>query len=211
MRIIDISMQIKEDMLTYPNNPKPKLKQYSKIPKNATNETRIIIGSHTGTHVDAKYHVFKNGKKANKIPLDNFFGPCSVLDLTSSGSEITKEDLSKKTIHEGEIIILKTENSKKSYSKFRKDFAHLTMSAAKHLLQKKVKAVGIDYLSIKKYNADDDVHSLLINNTIVIEGLYLKGVRPGKYTFAGFPLKIALDGSPMRAVLIENRRKNKLR
>jgi len=38
-------MDINENMLTYPKNPKPKIRTYSTIPREKTNESLIVIGS----------------------------------------------------------------------------------------------------------------------------------------------------------------------
>lgn len=203
MKIIDISMEIRQDMLTYPKNPKPMIRQYTTIPKNKTNESIIIIGSHTGTHVDAQLHIKKNGKASDKLPIDSFYGKCRVLDLTNSGKEIHKEHLTEYKIKKGEIILLKTENSKEQYKTFRRDFAHLKVDAAGYLVKRKIKTLGVDYLSGKKFGGDAEVHEILINNLTLFEGLYLKNVTHGKYTFVGFPLKIKCDGAPARAILIK--------
>lgn len=57
MEIIDISLEIKPDMITYPGNPPPRIEPYAHIPEDRTNESRTIMGTHTGTHVDAFQHV----------------------------------------------------------------------------------------------------------------------------------------------------------
>lgn len=205
MKIIDISMEIKPNMLAYPGNPKPKIVRCARIPKNITNESLITLGSHTGTHIDSPFHIRKTGKTTNKIPLASLYGKCRVLDLTRAGMRISKEQLMKYKIKKGEIILLKTENSRKQYKKFRKSFAHLWHDAAEYLAKKKIKTLGIDYLSVDGFRPSGGlpVHHLLITNNItVFEGLYLKNVKPGTYTFAGLPLKISCDGAPARAFLI---------
>jgi len=203
MKIYDISMEIKEDMIVYPGNPSPKITRYANIPKQKTNESRIILGSHTGTHVDAPLHIKNNGISVKDMDLYSFYGECKVLDLTNSGREIKKEDLENKNIRKNQIILLKTRNSIVKSKKFDKNFSYLSREGALYLLSKKIKAVGADYLSIKKYNQDDDVHELLINNMIVFEGLNLNAVSEGEYTFIGFPIKVDADGAPLRAVLIQ--------
>lgn len=203
MKLIDISMKIEPNIITYPGNPKPSFKQYSFIPASKTNETLVSMGTHAGTHVDAILHIEKNGLSVDKIDLKNCYGSCIVIDLTKNGSVITSKDLQNKGIKKNDIVLLKTENSLKQYSHFRKNFVHISLSAAKYLVSRKIKAVGIDYLSVKKFNTDNDVHKLLIKNMVVYEGLYLVGVAKGRYTFVGFPIKWALDGAPTRAVLIK--------
>lgn len=203
MKIFDISLTIEKGMLSYPKNPRPQIKSYNRIPKNRTNSSLIIMGSHTGTHVDTKLHIKNNGTKADKLPLSSFYGPARVLDLTKAGKEIQAKHLKKFKIKKGEIILLKTENSIKSNNKFRKDFAHLKLDAGRYLVNKKIKTLGFDYLSVKKFGGAHEVHEILINHLTLFEGLLLKNIEPGKYLFIGLPLKIKTDGSPARAILIK--------
>lgn len=205
MRIIDISMIIHEDMMVYPENPEPKIEQYANISEDGSNESKITLGSHTGTHIDAPLHVKENGKSLEEIPLDDFYGKCKVLDLLDAGNEIHKEDLIPHEIKEDDIILLKTKNSKKQYETFREDFAHVKLDAAEYLVKKKIKTLGVDYLSVEKFNANEGVHDILLDNLTVFEGLCLKDVDPGKYIFVGLPLKIDGDGSPVRAILIDDK------
>jgi arylformamidase len=204
MKILDISMKIDENMLTYPNNPKPVIKRYANIPKNKTNESMISIGSHSGTHIDSQLHIRNGGNTSDELPLDSFYGECRVLDLTDVGNEIHREHLKSFDIEASEIILLKTENSKYQYSKFRRNFTHLKYDGAEYLVRKKIKTLGFDYLSVKKFGGDAEVHEILINNLTLFEGLYLKDVDPGSYVFLGLPLKIKCDGAPARAILVKN-------
>ncbi len=83
------------------------------------------------------------------------------------------------------MILLKTENSRNQYEKFRMDFAHLTLDCAEYLVERGIKTLGMDYLSVKRFNADDEVHAVLISNLTLFEGLYLKHVDPGSYLSLG--------------------------
>lgn len=203
MKIFDITLKINEDMIVYPGNPQPKIEQYGSISKDGFNESKITLGSHTGTHIDAPYHVKEDGKTLADISLENFYGKCKVLDLISAGKEIYKKDLTPFHIDEGDIILLKTVNSTKDYQKFRKNFAHLKFDAASYLAKKKIKTLGVDYLSVEKFNGGEGVHEVLLDKVTVIEGLYLKDVQPGEYLFIGLPLNIDGDGAPLRAILIK--------
>ena len=197
----DISIPIQEKMVVYPGNPTPKISQYSSIPTNVTNESLICIGSHTGSHVDSKRHIQNSMEGAATLPLDSLYGKAKVFDLSTVESEIHKKDLEKYRIENDDIILLKTKNSQK-YDKFTTDFVHIKMDAAQHLVNSGVRTLGFDYLSVKKYGADDDVHSLLINNLTLFEGLNLAEVQEGEYIFAGLPLRIDCDGAPARVILI---------
>ncbi len=205
MKIHDITIMINEGMPVYPNNPQPKIKQVSKYPKDSTTKSEITIGSHTGTHVDAKSHVFENETGADSIPLDTLYGDCRVLDMTKCKDKITKEDVEKENVKAGEIILLKTKNSIRGFDKFYSDYVYIDDSAAEYLAKKKIKTIGIDALSVKQLgNRESKTHPILIGSMTVFEGLNLSAVKPGKYIFAGLPLKIKdCDGSPARAILIE--------
>jgi arylformamidase len=202
MKIYDISLPINEQMIVYPGNPKPKISQYSSIPANVTNESLICLGSHTGSHVDSKRHIQNNTEGAAALPLDSLYGKAKVFDLTEVKSEIHKKDFEKYKLERDDIILLKTKNSQ-MYNQFTTEFVHIKMDAAKHLVGSGVKTLGFDYLSVKKYGADDDVHSLLINNLTLFEGLNLSEIKEGEYIFAGLPLRLDCDGSPARVVLIK--------
>ncbi len=205
MKIYDISMEISKDMIVYPNNPPVKIRVVSKVPKDATTKSEIIFGSHTGTHLDARCHVFAGDTGADKAPLDSLYGECKVIDLTKAKNKITADDLKSFKIEKGDIILLKTYNSIRGYEQFYNDYIYIDDSAAKYLAEKKVKTVGIDHLSVKQLgNRESQTHQILIGNMTVFEGLDLSKVKPGKYIFAGLPLKIKdCDGAPARAILIE--------
>ncbi len=190
-------------MTVYPGNPTPKISQYSSIPTNVTNESLICLGSHTGSHVDSKRHIQNSTEGTATLPLDSLYGKAKVFDLTNVENEIHKEDLEKYNIQKDDIILLKTKNSQR-YDQFTTDFVHIKMDAAQHLVNSGVKTLGFDYLSVKKFGADDDVHSLLINNLTLFEGLNLFAIQEGEYIFAGLPLRIDCDGAPARVILVGN-------
>jgi arylformamidase len=203
LRFVDVSMMIAADMIVYPDNPHPSIRQYSSIPEKKTNESLISIGSHTGTHVDAQMHIQENGNGSAALPLSSFYGRCQVIDLTTVQEEIHRSDLEHHQIKRGDIILLKTRNSEECYLQFRRDYVHVKMDAATYLVEKGVKTLGFDYLSVKKFDGDDEVHSILINNLTLFEGLNLAGVFGGEYIFIGLPLRINCDGAPARIILID--------
>ncbi len=198
-------MGINEEMIYYPGNPKPDIKKYRQRPEDSTTESNISIGSHTGTHVDAPQHVKEAGKTVDELELNNFYGEASVLDLTNCEEKVDREDLEQRDL-EKDIILLKTDNSNHGYEEFREDFTYLTLEAVNYLVEKDVKTVGIDYLSLVKFDDGEkaaEAHKSANEEMTVIEGLDLRDVDPDDYEFSGMPLKMETDGAPMRAVLID--------
>ena len=211
MKIYDLSPEINSNMVVYRDKPEniPKLRIIRKIgstdEKAVANESVIEIYAHTGSHVDAPYHFLEDGNTIDEIGLEKFFGEAVVLDFTSEKDSIRKSGLEKfeKEIKEGIIILLKTKN--KIPKTFDFGFTYLEKSGAEYLASKKVKAVALDSLSIERNQPDYGTHKELLSNAIpIFEGLNLSKVKPGKYIFYGFPLRIGkCDGSPIRAVLVD--------
>ena len=94
-----------------------------------------------------------------------------------------------------------------SYDKIadhEKDFIYLTIAGAEYLRKSGIQLVGIDYLSIDKFQAEGYPahHELLGNGIVIIEGINLQDVKEGMYELICLPLKILNgDGAPARVVL----------
>ncbi len=202
--IYDISLELSDAAVVYPNNPKIKITKARSIPEASSNVSEITLGSHTGTHVDSLRHIDNNGNAADKLPLDSFYGRARVLDLTLCNECITAGDLQRFNIEKGEIILLKTKNSLRGFKDFRTDFIYLAEDAARHLAGRGIKTLGIDAPSVQKFHSGNQkVHAIILSSMTLFEGLDLSKVPPGEYIFAGLPLKIKdCDGAPARAVLI---------
>lgn len=204
MKIIDISMEIHSDMLFYPGDSTFSIKRINSMPKDVINLSEITMGVHTGTHVDAPLHFLPEAATITAFDLSTFYGKAQVLDFTSLdfGQEITAKDLKSKLVEKNDIVLLKTKNSSlEPDTEFREDSVQLSLDGAEFLVEREIKSVGIDYLTIGGQKAHK---TLLGNNIVVIEGLRLGHVSYGQYIYVGFPLKIReAEGVPIRAVLLE--------
>ncbi|MCH7952173.1 cyclase family protein [Patescibacteria group bacterium] len=209
MKIFDISLTIDSNTIVYPGNPEVEITPHHTIPQHSSNLSKIVFGSHTGTHVDAPKHADNRGAGVDNVDLYACFGPCRVLDMTQVKDAIRIEDLSAHKIQRCERILVKTRNSFRGFERFYEDFVYLDGDAACWLAEKEIVLFGIDYLSVKKRGSKDNrAHTCLLSKRIIIfEGLDLSRVDPGEYTFVGLPLKFkGLDGSPARAILIQDLR-----
>ena len=203
-KIIDISLPLTPTTIIYPGNPAVEFKPI--ISKSGSQLTQITLGSHTGTHVDAPKHVYPGGNSVEAFNLNEFVGLCRVLDLTRQTRKIDVADLAEKNISEDERILLKTRNSQQGFEAFRDDYVYLDPQAAEYLAHKNIMLLGIDALSVKQRGtADNTSHTVLLANNIpIVEGLNLSDIDEGAYFLICLPLKFeGLDGSPVRAVLLE--------
>lgn len=201
----DISHYIKDAMPVYPNNAPVSIEPYAKISDGASsNLSKVTLGTHTATHVDAPLHVFEEGMKLEEIPLETFIGECRVVDAShrGPGELVMIEDLGE--VVSGERLLVRTSNSERGIDEFYEDFVALSGDAADFLATKGITLFGIDYLSIKQRGSiDNRAHtSLLSKNIPIIEGLNLKDIPAGKYELICLPLKLSnVEGGPVRAIL----------
>ncbi|MCI8972734.1 MAG: cyclase family protein [Lachnospiraceae bacterium] len=206
--LIDVSYPYTDSMAVYPNNPKFSIERVQDLEKgDSANVSLITIGSHTGTHMDAPSHFLPDGKTLDQIPLEAMNGTAKLLDLQGN-KIITKELLENYEICAGDIIILKTDNSKVFHGDIvLNDYVTLDYEAAEYLVWKKIKMVCIDYMTIErpreKREQGRSVHSILLSNQILIaEALNLSNVEKGNYQLYCFPLNIVgADGASVRMVL----------
>ncbi|MCL4341447.1 MAG: cyclase family protein [Candidatus Thermoplasmatota archaeon] len=197
--MIDISLELKRNLITYPGDLCFESYPYKTHPTDHVHITRLLLETHTGTHFDAPFHATEGTETSGKIKLEKFIGPCTVCEV--KGDSIKLSDLPKK--HQSRILF-KTKNSG-LYDKgqFEKNFCYLSMEAAKEIAGRKIDLVGIDYLSIEEFGTTGmNVHrTVLSSGAVIVEGLNLNGVTPGDYELICLPLRIDTDGSPCRAIL----------
>ena len=206
MKIIDISMPVYTGMIVYPGDPKVDIKKEKTFQKDGVIVSKIAMGLHTGTHIDAPLHYLPDGKTIDQIPLESLTGNALVCDLSSVKDCIKAKDLRKFLIEKGDIVFLKTMNSNIIRKKFSKKYVYLDSDGADYLIEKNIKAVGIDCLSIEKFNSSDAVvHKKLLRKEIsIIEGLVLGHVAGGRYLTHCSPLRIlGAEASPARCVLVQ--------
>ena len=207
MNIIDISWPISPDMTTYRNKKDVMFSGTRFYHVERVRESHIMMGSHTGTHVDAPYHILEHGGGVDHIPLESLIGHAAVIDLTYVEDVITAQDLEQFDLQKGLIILLKTRNSGLTeIAPFEPEFISLDKDAAAYCVERGFKAVGIDYLGIERGQPDHDTHKILLQNNIaLIEGLRLFDIEMGYYFFVCLPLLLAgLDAAPARAILLED-------
>src|SRR5574340_1613379 len=210
MRIHDISVTVTSDLVTWPGDPSVEFERVNKIEEGANaNVSRVTMGVHTGTHVDAPYHFLEGGTTVETLPLDVLVGAVQVVDLGEAVDVITKEVLQKANlIHDVTRILFKTRNSgiwARGEKEFQTDFVGIDASGAEYLAQLGIQLVGIDYLSIAPYKQSKPTHQILLGAKIVIiEGLDLSQVKAGVYQLVCLPVKFGgSDGAPARTILIE--------
>ena len=208
MHTYDITLALAPDLPIWPGDEAFVLERVESIATGGnSNTSRLKMSTHMGTHVDAPDHFLGNGKTIEKISLNILSGRVYVLYLPEveliTATVLEKAEIPPRTRR----ILFKTKNSIHWTTKekfFKEDFVALSADAAQYLVDRGVKLVGIDYLSIAPYHAPKATHEILLKSgVVVVEGLDLSEVSQGRYTLYCLPLKlVGSDGAPAREVLI---------
>lgn len=206
-RLIDISLPVATGGLVYPGNPEIRIEYQQAVAKGAgANVSHVDFGSHTGTHVDAAKHFFDGGETIDHVPLDRLMGPAVVLEFGADVMAVGAEHLRAHDLAGATRVLLKTRNSTYNTAPdFHRDYTYLAPDGAEYLVSLGVELVGIDYLSIEQFHSGHHrTHrTLLERRVVIVEGLALAGVAPGRYELVCLPLRLAgIDGAPARAVLV---------
>lgn len=223
-RMIDLSMPIEEHWRWKPTFAD----KYTPRPQFTFHTTLITMGSHGFTHVDAPRHVNPEGICIDEIPLEHFYGPATLVDLSDLGdlTEISREVLEPRSSHvqRGDILLLRSDQELRHPTTTPDYWIYspwVAVSGAKYILELGVKAVAFDFPQDRSIRAeydpehvanedpdeDEACHVHLLPN-MVLQFEYLRNfaaITRSRFTFIGLPLNIkACDGSPIRAVAIES-------
>lgn len=207
--IIDVSLGVGPDMLTWPGDPPVEIDPAKRLAKgDPANVSELRLGTHTGTHVDPPFHFIDGAPTAEMLDLNTLVGPAVVADLRDAGPSITPDELDALKLPEDTTrILFRTPNSALWTSKtvrFPDSYTALTPEGARWCVDHGIRLVGTDFLSIEQRGAPGHpTHvALLKAGTIILEGLDLSRVDPGAYELFVLPLKVlGGDGAPARAIL----------
>ena len=205
MKLIDITVPVEATVPVYPGNTPFTLEAIKRVARgDSSNVSTIHMSAHSGTHIDAPRHFFDDGPGVEGLPLEMLMGRARVIELTTRKG-IVPDDFAGLDLSEDVRLLIKTANSRLWGSpEFHKDYVGVTEAGAKYLVERGVKVVGVDYLSVEQFKTPGAPahHVLLGGGTIVIEGLNLRDVEPGIYDMICLPLRIVgADGAPARVLL----------
>jgi arylformamidase len=204
--LVDISVPLRSTMPTWPGSVGLTLTQTQTIAGGAdANVSRLDTDVHMGTHVDAPWHFLPDGATVEHMALGDLIGPAWVAYLPGIQA-VTASDLNAAGIPAGtRRLLLHTDNSERwgTETEFHADFVALTADAARWIVDRGIRLIGNDYLSVQRFHDGPETHRLLLDaGVILLEGLNLAGVTAGCWELICLPLKlVGADGAPARAVL----------
>ncbi len=210
-RIVDLTLPLYHGVPGLPLDPKCAVIVHHTIDSMKYNMTQLMTSTHQGTHLDAPFHFFNDGRTVDKLDLNKCVGPAEVFDFTSVPAKysLTPKDFKKyeSRIKKGSRLLLRTDWWKKFPKKeYFSDGPMISPELARWLVRKEISQLGLETPGVHPIEWEK-VHKILLKAEIVIvEGLaYLNKLKKDKVFFIAAPLKIkGRDGSPIRAIALEN-------
>lgn len=211
-KLIDLSHPLEHGQLNFPFDPKISVLTHNTVASIGYNITQISLSTHQGTHLDAPFHFYDDGKTVDQMRLEQFYGPASLVDLAPGKRLAPKTPLTvdmfkphAKKFRAGAKVIYRTGWSRMfGKPQFFSDFPSLTLDAARWIADQRVGLLGMD---TPTPSADwKECHHILLKTgveIVIVEGLTNLEKLPEQFQFIGFPLNIkGRDGSPIRAVAV---------
>jgi arylformamidase len=205
MRYYDISLNLSPETVRWVVAPPLEVIERRRMARgDEVNASAVTMSVHSGTHVDAPFHFLPDGATIDALPLETFIGPALVHAVEDAGRHITEAHVNAIDLGGATRVLFKTRNSgllgKPAYDPH---FVAFSVEAARALVNRGVTLVGLDYLSVAHADEQVPVHrAFLDHGVILLEGIDLSDVRPGRYELICFPLRLrGSDGAPCRAVL----------
>ena len=189
MKLYDITRELFSTAV-YPGDPAPAAEPVKEVQKgDKFNLTRIMLGTHSGTHMDAPWHYIPEGKTVEAITLEQTIGPCHVVSMEGKINGSTLEEVLPEKC---ERLLIRGD-------------VELTPEGASKLAQKNLQLLGVEGMTVGTEETTDQIHrTLLETGMVILENLDLSRPAPGSYVLVAAPLRMkGMDGSPVRAVLME--------
>jgi kynurenine formamidase len=215
--LIDLTMTLREGLMTFPVHwhPTVEISQLGRLEVEGRETRKLVLGTHTGTHLDAPSHFIPNGATIENLDLDLFYGPAKVFDFSQvpDKTEISLQLVREKAgdVVPERVLFRYDWDSRLDSLEYYSHHPYLSEDACQFLVDSGVKLVGFDApmpddpRNGRGTENDSPNHSILLGSGVtILEYLVnLSKIPDRDFLLSAFPLKISEgDGAPVRAVAI---------
>jgi arylformamidase len=206
VRLRDISVTLSASTPEWPGDTPWSCGWSATIANGASvNLSSITSSPHVGTHADAPVHVRDGWPGSHELPLEAFYGPAVVIDVSDMQGEIGFDRIEPLiAAYRLERLILKT-GCTVAAGAFPEDWPFISEACARTLIGLGVKLFGVDAPSVDSRDSKSlAVHKMLFSgNTFILENLDLRRTPADAYDLIAFPVKMmSVDAAPVRAILV---------
>lgn len=210
MHVIDLGHPITDQMMVFPGDLTPSVKNGATMEDNGWRTKLISMSSHAGTHMDAPAHMVADGCCMDELPNETFFGFWLVIDVRHcAGHRIELSDIkaSVKDVNYADFLLFRTDWSEKwNTESYKEGFPTLSAEAARWVTKQDLKGVGFDAISVDPVDSETcEIHKILLGAKLVIienlRNLDKVGTKP--FCMAALPISLTKqDGGPARVMAV---------
>ncbi len=210
MRIVDLSLPVKAEMPRFPDTPPVFVAESQTIQAVGHRISMVVMGSHSGTHLDAPSHFLADGYDVGEIPLESCLGVASILDFSAKAERepITANELESAIPHlePGARLLIRTDwDERFGTAGYFEDFPPLSPETADWMAERGVALVGVDIPTLHQTAFAEMHRTMLATGMVIVESLAnLRRLSAPSVMFSALPVNfVDLDGAPVRAVAWE--------
>jgi arylformamidase len=212
--LVDLSMTIQEGMQTFAAHWHPfvEITQLGRFGIEDRETRKLVLGTHTGTHLDAPRHFIPGGTTIERIPLAQINGPASVLDFSHLPDHaVIDTDVLKATLGDRPIIRLLCrfdwDVKALGHNHYYSHHPYFTQAACIWLVQQGCQLIALDTpqpdnpADCRGAELDAPNHKVLLGNNVMIGEclVNLRALTQPVVQLVFAPLKIMdADGAPSR-------------
>jgi len=212
MTLIDLSYPLSSNTPLFPGTAPIELEAIERtedppaMGRRSLNVTRLSMGVHTGTHMDAPFHFFPSGLTIDRIPLEQCLGPALLVDLrglaASSEIDLTAIPDLKNKLSQTRKLILNTGWAQYwGDATYFTDHPRISAESAAFLVDCGIHLIGVDTPSVDRLPFPAHL-AFLSNGVVILENLTnLDAIGTDEFQLTVLPLKLTgRDASPVRAI-----------
>ncbi|MFC0680516.1 cyclase family protein [Lysobacter korlensis] len=207
----DLSHPLTTGMQVYPGDPAVDLQPALELDRDGAAVTALHLGSHSGTHVDAPAHTVAGGRTMDAVRLDELAGDALVIHVPGLAHHavIGVDELGALPDRVPPIVVIDTGWAQHFGSERALSHPAVGVEAARLLLERGMRVLCVDTLSPDPTDAagvaDFPVHQLVLGaDGLIVENLAAVSDLPSQVRIGIFPLRLAGDGAPVRAVVFDD-------
>lgn len=207
----DLSHPLASGMQVYPGDPAVELRPALDLERDGAAVTALHLGSHSGTHVDAPAHTVTGGRTMDRVGVDELVGEALVVHVAGLDDRATigVADLGPLPAAVPAIVVIDTGWAKHFGTERALSHPAVAVEAAQLLLARGMRVLCVDTLSPDPTDpagtSDFPVHSVVLGaDGLIVENLAGVADLPAMARIGIFPLRLAGDGAPARAVAFDD-------